>query len=284
MWNADLSQINQRRAAEACVHMLSAGMIPEATEELCYLDTICARFKAGLGSELVQWLGQGLMMMRESNNACDESEITRMVHYRRWLVKDTSTIQNNHRLLLTTAVAQPKSSIVRHIAEKIVIERTEQAMVLMREQTSTEDRSDTGKNRMLTVGCRMMGGNGDFDAVLAELSGHSRQVLSVAWSPDNKKLASVGDETVRIWDVSTSSLLTTLDGHRCWIEPVGWTIDGRYVPVWCVCWSPDGSKLVSGGGDMTVKMWDVTAGSLISSLEGRMRSLIYRYHFPSPVQ
>jgi len=35
-----------------------------------------------------------------------------------------------------------------------------------------------------------------------------------------------------------------------------------------VCMSPDGSKIVSGSGDKTVKVWDAATGQRITTLEG----------------
>ena len=39
VWTATVSQINQRRAVEACVHLLAAGMYREVIDELCHLET-----------------------------------------------------------------------------------------------------------------------------------------------------------------------------------------------------------------------------------------------------
>ena len=46
-----------------------------------------------------------------------------------------------------------------------------------------------------------------------------------------------------IWDASTGDLLRTLIGHSSYVTSVSW--------------SPDGSKIASGGGDETVRVWDV---------------------------
>ena len=72
---------------------------------------------------------------------------------------------------------------------------------------------------------------------------HAGPVSSVAWSPDGKILASgSGDKTVKLWEVASGKLLTTLQGHT--------------EIVLSVAWSPDGKILASGSGDETVKLWE----------------------------
>ena len=77
---------------------------------------------------------------------------------------------------------------------------------------------------------------------LRTLTGHSKNVYSVAVSPDGKYLASGSkDETVVIWDATGGEKLKTLYGHSDNVESV--------------CWSPDGKYLASGSYDETVKIW-----------------------------
>lgn len=86
------------------------------------------------------------------------------------------------------------------------------------------------------------------------LEGHSSHVLSVAFSPDGKRLASAScDRTIKVWD--------TTNGH----EQLTLRHDGV---VRSVAISPDGTLLASGARDRTVKVWDATSGQEKLTLKG----------------
>ncbi|MEO6588828.1 MAG: caspase family protein [Pyrinomonadaceae bacterium] len=83
-------------------------------------------------------------------------------------------------------------------------------------------------------------------------TGHSRSVLSVVFSPDNKSVASGSfDNTIKIWEFGTGRELRALDGHTGAVK----TLD----------YSTDGQLLASGGNDKTIRIWDVTSGAEIKS-------------------
>jgi len=59
---------------------------------------------------------------------------------------------------------------------------------------------------------------------------------------------------VKVWDAKTGAELLTLKGH---------TNDVR-----SVCFSPDGSRIVTGSFDKTAKVWDAKTGAELLTLKG----------------
>jgi dipeptidyl aminopeptidase/acylaminoacyl peptidase len=140
-----------------------------------------------------------------------------------------------------------------------------------------------------------------WDAVVGReilsLKGHTSRIMSVAWSPDGKRLATgSGDATARVWDATTAREPLVLKGHTAAVSSVAWSPDGsrlatgswdREVRVWdaesgrrlltldgqmdavlSIAWSPDGKRLATGGRDRTARVWDADTGGEILPLKG----------------
>jgi WD40 repeat protein len=78
----------------------------------------------------------------------------------------------------------------------------------------------------------------------------SREISSVAFSPDGKTLASGGlDRTIRLWDATTGKEARRLTGHQHFVS-------------W-LAFSPDGKTLASAGNDRTVRLWETGTGKKV---------------------
>ncbi len=141
--------------------------------------------------------------------------------------------------------------------------------------------------------------SGHLSAERSSLSLSVRIVLSVAWSPDSKRIASSStDNTVQIWNADGSGQPFTYNRHSAKVLSVAWSPDGKRiasgsadktVQVWnvdgsrkpytyighdnevlSVAWSSDNKRIASGSADNTVQIWNA---------DGSGQRFTYRRHF-----
>jgi WD40 repeat protein len=88
-------------------------------------------------------------------------------------------------------------------------------------------------------------------------------VTALACSPDVQVIASGGgDRQISLWDLTTGRSLRTLSGHRDEIRHL--------------CWSPDGTWLVSSAGkkDHQARLWNAQSGQEIAVLAGHSKEIV----------
>jgi WD40 repeat protein len=123
-----------------------------------------------------------------------------------------------------------------------------------------------------------------------EYTKHTLPVYTLAWSPDQKLIASGGqDKTIRVWDPTNGQDHLIYDQQGASENSVAWSPSSRFiasasssrtVDVWdaktgrqttsytehtdvlrTVAWSPNGALIASGGDDKTVQVWEALTGN-----------------------
>ncbi|KAH6888553.1 hypothetical protein B0T10DRAFT_573325 [Thelonectria olida] len=136
----------------------------------------------------------------------------------------------------------------------------------------------------------------DWNNCIQTLEGHSGTVNSVAFSPNDERLASGSiDETVKIWDVASGQCTQSLH-IGIPVATVAFSVDGQLLAVGerngeiglreptsgscvkrlsghegdleAVVFSPDGSFLASASSDRTIKIWHLGTAKCTQTIQG----------------
>ncbi|HPI20320.1 MAG TPA: T9SS type A sorting domain-containing protein, partial [Candidatus Kapabacteria bacterium] len=99
--------------------------------------------------------------------------------------------------------------------------------------------------------------DGNNGTLLLTIFGANQTIKNYKWSPDGKKIATIGglkDSIAYVFDAITGNKLLTLSGHKDMLFDINW--------------SPDGSKIVTASDDSTAIIWDANTGNKIFTLKG----------------
>jgi WD40 repeat protein len=88
-------------------------------------------------------------------------------------------------------------------------------------------------------------------AQLRSLQTHETRA-GVVFSPDSKRIVTLGEQAVKLWDISTGTQLRTLEGYPSYIT------SGAF--------SRDGQTLALAGTDGTIKLWNTNSGAELASM------------------
>ncbi len=105
-----------------------------------------------------------------------------------------------------------------------------------------------------------------WDAVRLELKNSvdtGEQMMSMERSPDNRLFAVAAGQSVSVLEAATG------------IEQ---PFEGHAGSVWSVAFSPDSKRLITSGGDGSIRLWDVRTSKQLLKLEGS-RGQVYRAIF-----
>jgi WD40 repeat protein/tRNA A-37 threonylcarbamoyl transferase component Bud32 len=147
---------------------------------------------------------------------------------------------------------------------------------------------------------RIWGEKGEASAVLR---GHQHPVVTLAVSPDGKRIASADavDPVIRLWDGETGMEMARLKGHALHVRLMVFSPDGSRLAssseykdtparLWDgvtgkpiavlaehrnrierLAFSPDGKRLLTTGLDSRGLVWDASTGRLLATLRGHTR-------------
>jgi WD40 repeat protein len=89
---------------------------------------------------------------------------------------------------------------------------------------------------------------------------HSDTVFGVAFSPDDKMLATcAADKFVKTFEIPSGKFVKQFEGHTHHVLGVGWKSDGKL--------------LASAGADNVIKVWDFEKGEQVRTIQGHTKQI-----------
>jgi WD40 repeat protein len=99
--------------------------------------------------------------------------------------------------------------------------------------------------------------------------GHTKLVLSVAFSPDGRfAFSGSEDRTLRVWDIATGHKLSSFNGHKDLVDSVAISKDGR-----TAIFAGIPTHVIGVRADTTLKLWDIASGRELRSFIGHPKEV-----------
>lgn len=258
--------INKTSCIEGAINMLksdTAYTLLEAYKRICDFDYICSRTKVGGHAVILELVELKRLLTNYSGKSdaayrnyfisegYDIDDLTVTVnHYLRWLMTDMNKI-----------VKYPCHQLMKTVNKQPLVSKAR--IAFNNWATSGVSFQDSTDSSELFYPKRYMGGPSVFDSCVTVMTGHTNSVYCLAFSPDGTKVVSGSkDFSVRIWDTCSGAEIHVLSGHGL-EEGIQYNYDGFpfYTgSVNSVAFSPDGTKVVSGSNDRTIRVWEVKRG------------------------
>ncbi|KAJ2660453.1 HIR complex subunit [Coemansia sp. RSA 1200] len=138
-------------------------------------------------------------------------------------------------------------------------------IVLIWERDSNDDAGQAGGD----VSNNIVGNSAETWHPVRRLTGHESDVSDLAWSPDNRFLATCGlDNAIYVWDAQTFRQLAKLTDHSQFVKGV--TFD------------PAGKYLASQSDDRTLKIWRTSDWRLQTTVAKPFEDNIFSTYFCRP--